>query len=113
MVDGRHMDSRFRGNDIFEFQREMNHMTTACPAKRSVRRIRRAPARKAPAATSTASPYREKPDLSESIAKYESTRSAQEFIADPGGKRTRWPVLIAASVLIVFAAGFLTSRILF
>jgi hypothetical protein len=90
----------------------MNRMTTASPAKKKVRRIRRAPVRKAPA-TSKPSPPREKPDLSDSVAKYEPTRRAQEFISDVGGKHTRWPVLIAASVLIVFVAGFLTSRILF
>ena len=88
-------------------------MTTACPAKKKVRRIRRAPVRKARAAASAASPPRENPDINERVVKHESARSAQEFISDVGGKQTHWPVLIAASVLIVFAAGFLASHILF
>ena len=88
-------------------------MTTACPAKKKVRRIRRAPVRNACATASAASPPREEPDIDERVVKYESTRSAQEFISDVGGKQTRWPVLIAVSVLIVFAAGFLASHLLF
>jgi hypothetical protein len=68
--------------------------------------------RKARAVTGTASPIPESPDLAERVMKYESTRSTQDFISDIDG-RTRWPVLIVASVFIVFVVGFLTSQILF
>ena len=39
--------------------------------------------------------------------------NTREFLSKIGGKRTRWPILIIASVLTVCFAGFSTSRVLF
>lgn len=114
--------------------REMNPMTTAVSTNKKGRRIRRAPVRKARGAGKASPPRRkvepEKPahhnvqvagtvllsreqlESRKPVAIRESTRSAQEFISDIDGGRTRWPMFIAASVLIVCTIGFLASRIL-
>jgi hypothetical protein len=112
---------RFRVNDIRALPREMNPMTTTDIRKKKGRPIRRlAPDRKSQGAEKT-SPRRENGDPPKRVMRHDdkcaikpqSKRNAQEFILDVGGHRTRWTVLIAASLLIVCIAGFLTSSLLF
>jgi hypothetical protein len=51
--------------------------------------------------------------LEPSIPSHEGVRGVREFISDVRGHRTRWPVLIVASMLTVCCIGFSASHILF
>ncbi len=52
-------------------------------------------------------------DLRREFPLYMGVRNTKEFLSDVGGYRTRWPVLVAASVLTVCLIGYSASHFLF
>jgi len=52
-------------------------------------------------------------DLCREFPLYMGVRNTKEFLSDVGGYRTRWPVLVAASVLTVCLIGYSASHFLF